>query len=143
MEYALALKRIMMADPGRWAVLDIVRSLDLTDCWVGAGFVRDAVWDNLHGRVPGELTAEIDVIWFGSGNSNAAEDRALEAELHTMRSDMNWSVKNQGRMNQRNGDADYRSAMDAMRFWPEAATAVAVRRSDQDRCEIAAPFGLL
>ncbi|MEH6759473.1 MAG: nucleotidyltransferase family protein [Parasphingorhabdus sp.] len=142
MQYALALKKLMMADPSRWAVLDIVRSLDLADCWVGAGFVRDAVWDNLHGRMPSELTADIDVIWFGSDDSKAAKDRALEAELHRIRPDLNWSVKNQARMNERNGDADYRSATDAMCFWPETATAVAVRRSDQDQCEIAAPFGL-
>ena len=138
----MALKKLMMADPRRWEAMGIVRSLGLVDGWVGAGFVRDVVWDNLHGRVPNEFTADIDVIWFGSDDSNAAKDRALEAELHTIRPDLNWSVKNQARMNERNGDADYRSATDAMRFWPETATAVAVRRTDHDQCKIAAPFGL-
>jgi hypothetical protein len=40
------------------------------------------------------------------------------------------------------GDAPYASAADAMRFWPETATAVAVRRTAEGPCEIAAPFGL-
>lgn len=53
-----------------------------------------------------------------------------------------WSVKNQARMHAQNGDAPYTSATDAMRFWPETATAVAVRRNDEDDCEVAAPFGL-
>src|SRR5690606_13144364 len=79
---------------------------------------------------------------FNPDDSNAAKDRVLEAELHTIRPDLNWSVKNQARMNERYGDADYRSATVAMRFWTESATAVAVRRSSQDQCEIAAPFGL-
>ena len=142
MRYTLALKKLMMADPSRWEVLDIVRSLDLADCWIGAGFVRDSVWDNLHERIPGGLTADIDVIWFDSDDSNPAKDRALEVELYRIRPDLNWSVKNQARMNERNGDADYRSVTDAMRFWPETATAVAVRRGSQDKFEIAAPFGL-
>jgi hypothetical protein len=30
---------------------------------------------------------------------------------------------------------------DAMRFWSDTATAVAVRRNDEDACEVAAPFG--
>ncbi len=29
-----------------------------------------------------------------------------------------------------------------MRHWPETATAVAVRRTDEEGCEVAAPFGL-
>ena len=45
-------------------------------------------------------------------------------------------------MHLRNGDAPYVSAAEAMRYWPETATAVAVRRNIQEECEIAAPFGL-
>ncbi|WRQ77412.1 nucleotidyltransferase family protein [Pseudomonas saxonica] len=30
----------------------MVRSLNLPDCWIGAGFLRNAVWDYLHGRSP-------------------------------------------------------------------------------------------
>ncbi len=40
------------------------------------------------------------------------------------------------------GDAPNASAVDAMRFWPETATAVAVRRTADGPCEIAAPPGL-
>ncbi len=45
-------------------------------------------------------------------------------------------------MHARNGDAPYASATEAMRCWPETATAIAVRRNDEEGCEIAAPFGL-
>lgn len=142
MQYSSALVNLTIADPCRWAVLDIVRSLKLADCWVAAGFVRDAVWDHLHGRIFSELVADIDIIWFDPDDSDAAQDRSIEVKLHHIRPDLKWSVKNQARMSKRNGHADYRSATDAMRYWPETATAVAVRRSDQDECEIAAPFGL-
>ncbi len=45
-------------------------------------------------------------------------------------------------MHLRNGDAPYGSVMDAMRYWPETATAIAARRTDDGGCEIASPFGL-
>lgn len=45
-------------------------------------------------------------------------------------------------MHGRNGDEPYVSATDAMRCWPETATAVAVRPTDSDDCEVAAPLGL-
>lgn len=53
-----------------------------------------------------------------------------------------WSVKNQARMHIRNGDTPYTSSADAMRYWPETATAVAARRQGLDGIEIAAPLGL-
>jgi hypothetical protein len=45
-------------------------------------------------------------------------------------------------MHFRNGDAPYVSAVDAMRGWPETATAVAARQTEGGAYEIAAPFGL-
>jgi uncharacterized protein len=66
----------------------------------------------------------------------------LEAALKVLEPELDWSVKNQARMHSRNGDDPYTSATDAMRYWPETATAVAARRTSHDECEIAAPFGL-
>ncbi|WP_404943225.1 nucleotidyltransferase family protein, partial [Pseudomonas sp. DP16D-T1] len=44
------IQAIISDDPIRRRMLEIVRSLNLPDCWIGAGFVRNAVWDHLHGR---------------------------------------------------------------------------------------------
>jgi hypothetical protein len=45
-------------------------------------------------------------------------------------------------MHTRNGDAPYQSATDAMKYWPETATAVAARCNAAGNIEISAPFGL-
>ncbi|OMG61366.1 hypothetical protein IL54_4727 [Sphingobium sp. ba1] len=45
-------------------------------------------------------------------------------------------------MHHRNGDAPYTDVTDAMRHWPETATAVAVRLSRAGDIEINAPYGL-
>jgi hypothetical protein len=45
-------------------------------------------------------------------------------------------------LHQRNADAPYHSATDAMTCWPETATAVGVRLGGDDEIEVAAPLGL-
>jgi hypothetical protein len=132
----------LRTDPIRWHLLGAVSALELPDAWVGAGFVRNAVWDRLHGRSPSPPSGDVDVIWHDPLRIDPAEDREHEATLRTIEPTVAWSVKNQARMHVRNGDDPYPSATEAMRFWPETATAVAVRRGGGDDCDVAAPFGL-
>ena len=40
---------MLLNDPIRMNALYAVQALELNDGWIGAGFVRDAVWDHLHG----------------------------------------------------------------------------------------------
>lgn len=146
MDHAATLRTILANDPLRWQALDLVRSLNLPDCWIGAGFIRNAVWDHLHGHPPCPppfpAGGDVDVVWFDPARTERCVDAALEATLRCLRPDLDWSVKNQARMHVRNGDPPYMSVAAAMRRWPETATAVAVRRTGSDDCEIAAPFGL-
>lgn len=122
--------------------LRAVRSLALPDCWIAAGFVRDAVWDHLHGCEPAEPCGDVDVVWFDPESPAAAHDVALEERLTSECPGPTWSVKNQARMHQRNGDRPYATVAEAMTHWPETATAVAVRLIDSDDIEISAPLGL-
>lgn len=133
---------ILRADPVRWHLLGVVAALNLPDCWIGAGFVRNAVWDHLHQRPFAPPSGDVDVIWHDRTCPEAEEDHKIEVHLRAMEPSIDWSVKNQARMHLRNGDAPYASAVDAMCFWPETATAVAARRIGADTCEIAAPEGL-
>lgn len=142
MDYARTIKALLLADPPRWSVLGRVQSLGLPDCWVGAGFVRNAVWDSLHGFPASRPVGDIDVLWFDPDRVAPSVDDQLEAELRALDPAIGWSVKNQARMHVRNGDAPYISTADAMRYWPETATAVAARRTESGGCEITAPFGL-
>lgn len=133
---------ILCGDPHRWHLLDVVAALDLPDCWIGAGFVRNAIWDHLHQRPPKPICGDVDVIWFDPRRADAIHDKEFEALLLAWEPSIAWSVKNQARMHVRNGDAPYISSTDAMRYWPETATAIAVRRNEAGGCEIAAPLGL-
>lgn len=141
MQNLTQLQAIIAADPVRMRILRLVNELGLPDCWAAAGFLRSAVWDQLHRRTSSNLPPDIDVIWFDRARVTAAVDANHEAALRSMDSTVNWSVKNQARMHLRNADLPYTSATDAMTYWPETATAIAVRLTDSG-IEVAAPFGL-
>lgn len=138
----IIVETLLHNDPLRWRLLGVVRDLNLPDCWIGAGFIRNAVWDHLHGRPVTPPKTDIDVIYFNPANVDPAEDRSLENRLRILEPDLDWDVKNQARMHARHGDAPYESATDALSRWSETATAFAVRRTENDEIDITAPYGL-
>ncbi len=139
MRHAEALRSLLLADPLRLHILTCLRSLALPDAWVAAGVPRSAVWDAAHARPPGRSFGDVDVIWFDPARE---DDTAWEAALRAMEPGLDWSVTNQAAMHAANGDPPYTSATDAMRFWPETATAVGIRLERDGAISIAAPFGL-
>jgi RimJ/RimL family protein N-acetyltransferase len=129
------------AQPEMMKVLAAVEALGLPDCWVGAGFVRNPVWDALHGRPWSASYTDIDVVYFDPTDIDPKRDEVIEAELRVTNADMPWSVKNQARMHVQNGDPPYADTADAMRHWPETCTAIAVR-SVGSTVELLALFGV-
>lgn len=96
----------------------------------------------MHGRPPSPPARDVDVIWHDPLKADRLRDEAIETALGAVEPDVRWSVKNPARMHGRNGDDPYGSASDAIRHWPETATAVAARRHENGHCEVAAPWGL-
>ena len=130
MNYLPTLHALLLNDALRMEALIVLRHLHLPDGWIGAGFVRDAVWSYRHKHPRSPVPADVDVVWFDDSQCSEAQDRELEATLKRLSPVFNWSVKNQARMHRRNGDIPYRSTEDALHFWPETATAVAVRLTE-------------
>ncbi len=136
-------KLIEIIENDEWMtdVLKIVRDLNLHDCWIGAGFVRNKIWDKKHGKNRTELN-DIDIIYFDKSNSTKEYDLQIENKLKKLNSKLNWSVKNQSRMHIRNGHKQYTDCNEAVSFWPETATSIAVRLSFENQIEYIAPYGL-
>jgi uncharacterized protein len=120
-----------------------VAALGIDDCWIGAGLIRNAVWDHLHGyRVEPVAGSDVDVVYCDPRDASRDRDRAIEARLRSNgRPDVPWSVHNQARMHAPNGSAAYRDTEDAIRHWPETATTIAARLID-DRVDVSAPHGV-
>lgn len=123
-------------------ILRTVKTLNLPDWWVCAGFVRAKIWDTRHGY--GERTAlpDIDVIYFDPGDDSEGREKELEDLLTGLHSGIPWSVKNQVRMHHINHNPPYSSARDAMSKFPETATALGLTLSDENGLVLYAPWGV-
>lgn len=115
--------------------------------WViGAGAIRDIVWDHIEANPRGPVK-DVDLAFFDPSDLSRARDlsveRALEQELPAT-----WDAKNQAAVHlwyeSRFGHPidPIISIDDAIGRWPEPATAVAVRLEPSGDLTIVAPLGL-
>jgi hypothetical protein len=136
------IERLLEAHADLHALLLHVESLGLPDCWIGAGFIRNTIWDVLHGRaIDVSRLNDVDVLFFDPGDIRRERESDLEHRLCEIAPGAIWSVKNQARMHLRNGDAPYRDTFDAVVHWAETATAIAAR-SLRGKVEVMAPHGV-
>lgn len=122
-------------------ILELVRDLELNDCWIGAGFVRNKIWDVKHQKNRTTLN-DLDVIYFDENRNSEKDDLIIESKLKIACPDINWSVKNQARMHIKNKHTPYKNCYDAISYWPEIATSLAVRLCDDEKIEYIAPYGI-
>src|SRR5690554_2893784 len=106
--------------------LELVRDLELPDWYIAAGYVRNFVWDHLHEYSNSTPLNDVDIVYFDPSDVRIDKERTFDDLLKSQVPEYNWSVKNQARMHLRNGSIPYTSVSDAMKRWPETATAVGV-----------------
>jgi hypothetical protein len=97
------IEKLLEAHADLHALLSQVESLDLPDGWIGAGFIRNAVWDVLHGYpIDASRLNDVDVIYFDPADAGEDRDAVLERKLKASAPDVPWQVRNQARMHRRN-----------------------------------------
>lgn len=132
---------LIKQDPIRVEALSQVYKLNLPQCYIAAGFVRNVVWDAIHSYKTPTVLNDVDVIYFDPTESSAQAFLEYESLLKARMPTLNWQVRNQAKMHERNGDKPYQSTIDAMRYWPEKETAVAIRQLQSNKYECVAAFG--
>lgn len=121
--------------------LRAVRALGLPDWCIAAGFVRNRVWDHLHGISPPRSPADIDVLFFDATDVSKEREAAYEARLENLMPGLPWQVRNQARMHVWKGLPPHESTADSMTYWLETVTAVGVRLESDDTLTVIAPLG--
>jgi hypothetical protein len=119
-----------------------IKTLNLSDCYVAAGYVRNYIWDTLHGYSTRTPLNDIDVIYYNREEIDEEIEKEYEWILERETGSSKWSVKNQARMHISNGDQPYKSIEDAISHWPETVTAVGIRLEDDNSLSIISPYGL-
>jgi len=110
------------------ATLDRVATVDPPRWWVGAGVIRDLVWDTRFGDGfdPSRLK-DVDVAYFDGTDLTTDREVGLASELREMDPSIAWDVKNQAAVHQwypaRFGlDVQpFQSVSEAVATWPEYA----------------------
>ena len=136
-----AVARIIAEDTTAMEQLRAVRSLALPDWCIAAGFVRNRVWDHLHGIVPARAPVDIDVIYYDAMNLSRERERNYEAALDRLLPGLPWQVRNQARMHVWKNLPQHRDTADSMIYWLESVTGVGVRLEADDRLTVVAPLG--
>ena len=140
---------VQIAAKSRWFMpaLRTVRWLKLQSWCIGAGAVRNLVWDHLHGYdEPSEL-ADVDVAYFDAG-AEPGQDQELQEVLKALQPNIPWEVTNQAFVHRwfesyfGHPVEPLRSLEDAVATWPEFATSVGITLGAQDHIEVIAPHGL-
>ncbi len=136
------------ATPWFMQALAHVRALRLRAWCVGAGAVRNLVWDALHGHATPSMLADVDVAHFDAANLACEHDALLQRRLQSLAPSVPWEVTNQAGVHlwfeQYFGHAvaPLESLEAAVASWPEFATCVGLRLDDDDALHVIAPHGL-
>jgi hypothetical protein len=147
-EQHLKFCEIILEAPWFLEALETVRELELDEWCIGAGAVRNLVWDYLHKKKIPSFLADVDVAYFSKKNTDQSYDRAIEEKLSEKNPAISWEVTNQANVHLWfESHFGYSvppllSLEDAIATWPETATAIGVRLLADNTFYIFSPFGL-
>lgn len=123
--------------------LQVARSVDLPDWYLGAGFLRNAIWDYLHEKAVMTPLNDVDLVYLDAQDRDIIATESLVARrLADLCPEVEWEVRNQARMHLRHNHQPYESTTQALSNWVEIPTCVGVRLNHNDELELTAPFGL-
>jgi hypothetical protein len=146
--YEEQLKQLISQSEFMMTILRTVRHCDPPDWLVGAGLIRNLVWDHLHSYRQPTPPRDVDVAFFDPNDLSPARDTAVTAQLTAVLPGLAWEATNQAAVHlwyaEKFGKTvpPLTSSSAAIATWPETATCTAVRLLPDDSLHIVAPFGL-
>ena len=149
MRLSARFEAIVRADPDLMRLLGVIRGIRLLQWRLVAGCLYQTVWNVLTGRARGTGIQDYDLIYFDDDLSWAAEDAVIRRVAAATRSCAGpVETRNQARVHlcfeSRFGCPYPRlsCADEALRRYASVVHAVGVQLEDDDRLNVAAPFGL-
>ena len=146
--YQQQLTEMIWATPWFREILGAARDCNPPDWLVGAGVIRNLVWDHLHGYQTPTPLADVDVIFFDPTDLSPARDHAVQEQLAGRMPSVQWEATNQAAVHLWYEEVfgfavpPFQSSEEAVATWPETATSVAVRLLANDELHMVAPCGL-
>ncbi|MFL9597432.1 nucleotidyltransferase family protein [Aeromonas veronii] len=132
---------LLRADPQRMACLQVAAELNLPDWALGAGFIRNLIWDHLHHKAVPTPLNDIDLIYLDKTDLQGLAEAEHEAWLAKRLPGQQWEVRNQARMHTRQLVTPFASSLEALSHWVEVPTCIGVRLARDGKFEWLAPYG--
>ena len=133
---------LLRADPQRMACLQAAAELNLPDWALGAGFIRNLIWDHLHHKAVPTPLNDIDLIYLDKSDPQGLAEAEHEAWLAKRLPGQQWEVRNQARMHTRQLVAPFASSLEALSHWVEVPTCIGVRLTRDGEFEWLPPLRL-
>lgn len=124
------IEQLVRSDAWMMKVLRAARSLNLPDWWIGAGFLRNKVWDAMEGN-DFQVSRDVDLVYFSAADVSPETDWQYDEQMNEDFPFAEWEVRNQARMHTKNGFDPYGSTAEGIAHWVETATCVALRLSGE------------
>lgn len=146
-ELTSRLRTLVCSSPVLMRALRAARTVDPPEWLIGAGVIRDRVWDHLHGFAPAP-SKDVDLAFFDCLALGSESERSVQREVTARAPDISWDVTNQAGVHlwyPRVFGVEVEpltSCADAVATWPETATAIGIRLLADDSIEVVAPCGL-
>jgi hypothetical protein len=132
-------------DAALMRALRAAASLGLASWCIGAGAVRNLVWDRLHGAAqPAAAAPDVDLVFHDPANLSAERERQLQARLQHVLPGVPWEVVNQAAVHRWLPGAvrPLQSLEEGVGSWPETATCVGAWLDAAGAVHTLAPHGL-
>ncbi len=122
-------------------ILKIAEKLNFPDWVIGAGFVRNKVWDHLHGFSNLKVdTNDIDLVYYDPKGNDEETDEELSQKLKEQ-TGINFEIVNEFYAHKFNSLPPYKSTGDAISQWPETVTSLGIKLKNGN-LKLVAPHGI-
>lgn len=121
------IEKLVASDEWMMEVLSAAEELNLSGWWIGAGFLRNKIWNAID-DLPNEHSRDVDLVYFDANDARTETDWAYDEIMQQKYPFAEWEVRNQARMHYKNGLDPFNSAEDGISNWVETATCVAVKK---------------
>ncbi|QHQ62862.1 hypothetical protein Ana3638_20485 [Anaerocolumna sedimenticola] len=130
-------------------VLKRAKLSGLNNYYIGAGCITQTVWNYIFHKPFNYGIKDIDFVYFDNVNLDYEAENKVITSLKELYADMKiqLDVKNQARVHRWYKEhfgydiLPYKSLEAAVNTWPTTATAIGVRKNEDDSLRVYAPFG--
>jgi uncharacterized protein len=147
-ELTSRLRTLVCSSPVLMRALRAARTVDPPDWLIGAGVIRDRVWNHLHGFAQPAPSKDVDLAFFDPASLGSDREQSVQRAVTVQAPDICWDVTNQAGVHLWYPEVfsievdPLTSSADAVGTWPETATAIGVRLLADNSIQVIAPCGL-